>query len=464
MTEQSLNAEEQKIARTFNKRDSKNVNFHSEPENAGMEEKTKKSGKLLNEQLQSLNLDAEIFETNKKTSLTRSKTYDAGFTSSPMDYEAKLERKKSSNPSKTNATYHKIFKNVEKDESLKQSFTCALLKDILYQGKLFVSENWICFHSKVFGKDIKITIPTFSVTQIKKHKTALLVPNALCISTELERFMFVSLLSRDATYKLLKSVCLHLERSDDVSPNPPLAENNFRAERPTSLPLSHATLSAYLPILLIHCVSLDIRLPKTSVLSYGSVTVLKEFNIEDLPDLPTVCRRRELEPSSSSGSQTPESENLQEFTSATQALLKREKNAITVHADAHIREMSDVKRSYRENGHSVIWGLLHKVKANGEQHLSVNTLLMLYLVIVIVLILSSFYMGMKILALEQRLALLGALPEYHAHPKDRSTFIERDTGLPYQVDMDAIYDELADNLAKLEKIRKNLQKLLEATE
>ncbi|XP_069749262.1 GRAM domain-containing protein 2B isoform X4 [Narcine bancroftii] len=343
MTEQSLNAEEQKIARTFNKRDSKNVNFHSEPENAGMEEKTKKSGKLLNEQLQSLNLDAEIFETNKKTSLTRSKTYDAGFTSSPMDYEAKLERKKSSNPSKTNATYHKIFKNVEKDESLKQSFTCALLKDILYQGKLFVSENWICFHSKVFGKDIKITIPTFSVTQIKKHKTALLVPNALCISTELERFMFVSLLSRDATYKLLKSVCLHLERSDDVSPNPPLAENNFRAERPTSLPL--------------------------------------EFNIEDLPDLPTVCRRRELEPSSSSGSQTPESENLQEFTSATQALLKREKNAITVHADAHIREMSDVKRSYRENGHSVIWGLLHKVKANGEQHLSVNTLLMLYLVI-----------------------------------------------------------------------------------
>ncbi|XP_069749268.1 GRAM domain-containing protein 2B isoform X5 [Narcine bancroftii] len=426
MTEQSLNAEEQKIARTFNKRDSKNVNFHSEPENAGMEEKTKKSGKLLNEQLQSLNLDAEIFETNKKTSLTRSKTYDAGFTSSPMDYEAKLERKKSSNPSKTNATYHKIFKNVEKDESLKQSFTCALLKDILYQGKLFVSENWICFHSKVFGKDIKITIPTFSVTQIKKHKTALLVPNALCISTELERFMFVSLLSRDATYKLLKSVCLHLERSDDVSPNPPLAENNFRAERPTSLPL--------------------------------------EFNIEDLPDLPTVCRRRELEPSSSSGSQTPESENLQEFTSATQALLKREKNAITVHADAHIREMSDVKRSYRENGHSVIWGLLHKVKANGEQHLSVNTLLMLYLVIVIVLILSSFYMGMKILALEQRLALLGALPEYHAHPKDRSTFIERDTGLPYQVDMDAIYDELADNLAKLEKIRKNLQKLLEATE
>ncbi|XP_051876227.1 GRAM domain-containing protein 2B isoform X2 [Pristis pectinata] len=428
MIEQSLNSiteDEQRITKTSNKKDSKNISFNSEPENAGVEEKTKKSGKLLNQQLQSLNLDAEIFETKRKTSLTRSKTYDAVFPSSPTEYETKLERKKNSNPSKTNAIYHKIFKDIEKDESLKQSFTCALQKDILYQGKLFVSENWICFNSKVFGRDIKITIPTFSVTQIKKHKTALLVPNALCISTELEKFMFVSLLSRDTTYKLLKSVCLHLEeRSDDISSNPSLAENNFRAERPTSLPL--------------------------------------EFNIEDLPDLPTVCRRRELEQSSSSGSQTPESENSQEFTSATQALLKMEKNAIPVHADVHIKEMSDVKRSFHESRHSLIWGLLHKMRANGKQHLSVNNLLVLYLVIVIVLVFSSFYMGMKIFALEQRLASLGALPEYHAHHKD--SFIQRDMGLPYQVNTDAIYDELTENLAKLEKIQKNLQKLLEGTE
>lgn len=37
---------------------------------------------------------------------------------------------------------------------------------------------------------------------------------------------------------------------------------------------------------------------------------------------------------------------------------------------------------------------------------------------VIVLVISSFYMGMKIFALEQRLASLGALPEYHAHHKE----------------------------------------------
>ena len=35
-------------------------------------------------------------------------------------------------------------------------YTCALQKDILYQGRLFVSDNWICFHSKVFGRDTKV--------------------------------------------------------------------------------------------------------------------------------------------------------------------------------------------------------------------------------------------------------------------------------------------------------------------
>lgn len=90
-----------------------------------------------------------------------------------------------------------------------KGYTCALQRDILYQGKMFVSDNWICFHSRVFGRDTKvrsptrlrlccgrvrlpdmlmfpnhqISIPVPSVTFIKKTKTALLVPNALVIET-----------------------------------------------------------------------------------------------------------------------------------------------------------------------------------------------------------------------------------------------------------------------------------------
>lgn len=93
----------------------------------------------------------------------------------------------------------------------------------------------------MFCCNIQISIPVVSVTFIKKTKTALLVPNALVIETksyqvggrkmqtliiifivlwhELEvnceqsilQHVFVSFLSRNTTYKFLKSICIHLE-------------------------------------------------------------------------------------------------------------------------------------------------------------------------------------------------------------------------------------------------------------
>ncbi|XP_042337690.1 GRAM domain-containing protein 2B-like [Plectropomus leopardus] len=143
---------------------------------------------------------------------------------SPSDCETKFQRKKTQpgHLSKTNAQYHKLFKEVSKDESLKQSYTCALQRDILYQGKMFVSDNWICFHSKVFGRDTKISIPVMSVTFIKKTKTALLVPNALVIETTSDQHVFVSFLSRNTTYKLLKTICIHLEVNIIFNPQGPL--------------------------------------------------------------------------------------------------------------------------------------------------------------------------------------------------------------------------------------------------
>ncbi|XP_031715703.1 GRAM domain-containing protein 2B-like isoform X2 [Anarrhichthys ocellatus] len=193
-------------------------------------------------------------------------------TPTPSDCETKFERKKVqyTHLSKTNAQFHKLFKEVRKDELLQQSYTCALLRDILYQGKMYMSDNWICFHSKVFGRDTQISIPAESVTFIKKTKTALLVPNALVIETTSDQHVFVSFLARNSTYKLLNSICGHLEVAKTCSSNViSSCENSFRVKCPTSLPLD---LSA------------------------------------DFSDLDGVVqqRRQEMMESSSSGSQTPD--------------------------------------------------------------------------------------------------------------------------------------------------------------
>ncbi|KTF81067.1 hypothetical protein cypCar_00045503 [Cyprinus carpio] len=91
-------------------------------------------------------------------------------------------------------------------------YSCALLRDILLQGRLYISRNWLCFYANLFGKDIKVCVPVVSVRLVKKHKTAGLVPNGLVITTDSsQKYVFVSLLSRDSVYDVLRRICTHLQ-------------------------------------------------------------------------------------------------------------------------------------------------------------------------------------------------------------------------------------------------------------
>ncbi|KAK2818692.1 hypothetical protein Q5P01_024253 [Channa striata] len=340
---------------------------------------------------------------------------------SPSDFDTKLDMKKSQpgQLSKTNAQYHKLFKEVDKDDSLKQSYTCALQKDILYQGKMFVSDNWICFHSKVFGKDTKISIPVTSVTLIKKTKTALLVPNALVIEAASEQHVFVSFLSRNTTYKFLKSICIHLEADKTGSPVTPSFEKSFRVHCPSSLPLHFA---------------------------------------EDFSDLDGVVqhRRQKMMESSSSGSQTPDYEKATDFTDLPDTFLSAVKSGeVSVHADVHLQTPSQKHGAALKNG-SAKPTCRATVSDKSSQPKLLHAILLIYLFLVSVLVLSSCYMAFKIVALEHRLNSLVSVGEYIR--------AENAVGQKSQDKANTqIYGELSTNLFKLEKVQRNLQKLLEDT-
>ncbi|XP_074473307.1 GRAM domain-containing protein 2B-like [Sebastes fasciatus] len=334
----------------------------------------------------------------------------------PSDCETKFERKKAqpSHLSKTNTQYHKLFKEVSRDELLKQSYTCALQRDILYQGKMFVSDNWICFHSKVFGRDTKISIPVVSVTFIKKTKTALLVPNALVIETTNDQHVFVSFLSRNTTYKLLRSVCVHLEVENTCnSPVISSCENSFRVKCSSSLPLDFSA---------------------------------------DFCDLDGVVqqRRQEMMESSSSGSQTPDYDKLTDFSRLPDTFLSAVKSGeVSVHADIHLQTPSQKHGAALNNGSP-------KLKDKSSQPMSLHAILLIYLFLVSVLVLSSCYMAFKIVALEHR---LNSLVSAGQHIRNENAVSPR----PQEEVNAEIYGELSSNLFKLEKIQRNLRKLLEET-
>lgn len=364
--------------------------------------------------------DQDQSSARRKPALVRSKTFDHSLLrDAPTDGDHKIERKKShySQLSKTNGHYHKIFKEISKDEHLQQSYTCALQKDILYQGRMFVSEHWICFHSKVFGKDTKIAIPVVSVTNIKKTKTALLLPNALVVSTNNDRYVFVSFLSRDNTYKFLLSVCLHLEeKSPCSSPVPSSADSSFRAPRSPQTP----------------------RFP----LAFSG-----EF-VEPTPD---------LEESSSSDSQTPDYDKINEFP-VPDFLLSRSDKPPSPKLSEHLQKNQKNQAPAKQGaGGETEHRHTHRRAERATdgrtlKTISLNTLLCVYLLLVCVLLLSSCYLAFKVLSLEQKLSSLGPLPDFSHNDALRATA---------DLNSDLFSELITINLLKLEKVQRNLQRLLE---
>ncbi|KAF1389652.1 hypothetical protein PFLUV_G00075690 [Perca fluviatilis] len=421
MTEQCVNQQED--ARRRNRGTAKHEDRDlSDVDN--MEER-QRFERMVNEQ-QANDPEQQELSGRRKPALVRSKTFDHSLlTQVQPELDSKIERKKShySQLSKGNCQYHKIFKEISKEEQLRQSYTCALQKDILYQGRMFVSDHWICFHSKVFGKDIKIAIPVMSVTHIKKTKTAILLPNALVIATANDRYVFVSFMSRDNTYKFLMSICLHLEeKSPCSSPVPSSAKNSFRGQRSPQSP--HFPLSFPGDF----C-DLDVAVSK---------------------------KRQEMEESSSSDSQTPDYDKIAEFPvpQFLDVLKHKDSAASTDHPDQKVKTQQQNQQSSEKKQHDTRHagsGLV--IDSRTRKPVSLNTLLFIYLLLVCVLVLSSCYLAFKIISLEQRLTTLGSVAEFTHH---ENGFLRGS-----DVNTELFSELLTINLMKLEKVQKNLQRLLD---
>ncbi|XP_051543352.1 protein Aster-C isoform X3 [Myxocyprinus asiaticus] len=93
----------------------------------------------------------------------------------------------------------KFFKELPDNEKLIADYTCALQKDILLQGRIYLTENYFCFYSHVF-RGTKITLNMKDITAISREKTAKWIPNAIQINTFSEKLFFSSFSAREKSY------------------------------------------------------------------------------------------------------------------------------------------------------------------------------------------------------------------------------------------------------------------------
>jgi hypothetical protein len=107
---------------------------------------------------------------------------------------------------KRNRDFHSIFKSVPDDDYLIEDYSCALQREILAHGRLYVSEGHLCFSSNILGWTTTLVMSFDEIVSVEKRSTALLFKNGLMISTLHAKHIFASFTSRDATYDLIVNI------------------------------------------------------------------------------------------------------------------------------------------------------------------------------------------------------------------------------------------------------------------
>lgn len=125
---------------------------------------------------------------------------------------------------KRNTDFHTIFKDtvVSPIERLIADYSCALSKDILIQGRLYISDRHICFYSNILGWMKTVVVPFKEIVQIEQKNTAVLFPNAISIQTLHDKFLFASFISRDSTFDQIMDIW-----------NQTIINKNFKPKRGT---------------------------------------------------------------------------------------------------------------------------------------------------------------------------------------------------------------------------------------
>ena len=101
--------------------------------------------------------------------------------------------------------FAKLFAvEVPATERLVADYSCALQKEILVHGRVYVSLNYICFYANIFKWETRIVIPCANITAVSKSYTAKVIPNAIQITTkDTTKYIFTSFSARDKTHVMM---------------------------------------------------------------------------------------------------------------------------------------------------------------------------------------------------------------------------------------------------------------------
>jgi len=106
---------------------------------------------------------------------------------------------------------------LDDNETLIEDFSCAINRNILLHGRLFLSEHYLAFHSNLFGYRTTEVIALDKITRLEKRAINLINPGiAVYTENPKAKYEFASFVSRDTAFNIIQYIVWNLDRTEPI--------------------------------------------------------------------------------------------------------------------------------------------------------------------------------------------------------------------------------------------------------
>ncbi|KAF9934456.1 Sterol 3-beta-glucosyltransferase [Modicella reniformis] len=120
-------------------------------------------------------------------------------------------------------TYRKEF-SLPEGESLAETYSGYLLRVLPVYGKIYLSDNYICFKSTMYGSSTKVVLPLADVEQVDRHHGTQFYFHGLAITTKTEDEIFFEFSNSENRSTVLKAL------RDRTTPEAQERRKEYRAQ------------------------------------------------------------------------------------------------------------------------------------------------------------------------------------------------------------------------------------------
>ncbi|CAF4225414.1 unnamed protein product, partial [Rotaria magnacalcarata] len=107
--------------------------------------------------------------------------------------------------------FQKLFRSEIHDDmpELIDSYVCAYQGDILLQGKMYITDRYLCFHSRIISYVTKHVYRWEQIENVTKERVAFIFPTAIGIQLRHsgKKIIYASFLQRDQAFDKIVSMC-----------------------------------------------------------------------------------------------------------------------------------------------------------------------------------------------------------------------------------------------------------------